>query len=99
VIDKPSAVWRIAHGHRLLFQDFDDGVVLFDTLVGSTHLLDASAAETLAIIEQAPGLDASTIHAQLLARLELAADVLPLSTIEVLLERFEAMSLVSMESP
>lgn len=97
MIDTSSPVWRIAHGQRLLFQDFEDGVVLFDALVGSTHLLDASAAETLAIVEEAPGLDASAIHARLLERLELPADALPLATLEALLHRFEAMALLSVE--
>ncbi len=98
MIHKPVPAWRIAPGQRLLFQDLEDGVVMFDTLVGSTHLLDASAAETLAIIEQAPGLDASAIHAELLKRLELSAEALPLATVEALLQRFEAMALVSVES-
>ena len=97
MIQKSSPVWRIAPGQRLLFQDFEDGVVLFDALAGSTHSLDASAAETLAIIEEAPGLDASAIHARLLERLDLAAEALPLATVEALLQRFEAMALVSVE--
>ena len=95
MIPKSSPVWRIARGQRLSFQDFEDGVVLFDALAGSTHLLDASAAETLAIVEEAPGLDASAIHAQLLERLKLSAVALPLATLEALLQRFEAMALVS----
>jgi len=95
---KSSPAWRIAPGQRLLFQDFEDGVVLFDALVGSTHLLDASAAETLAIIGEARGLDASAIHGKLLERLELSADALPLATVEALLQRFEAMALISVES-
>jgi PqqD family protein of HPr-rel-A system len=98
VIHKSSPSWRIAPGQRLLFHDFEDGVVLFDALVGSTHLLDASAAETLAIIGEAPGLDAFAIHAELLERLELSADALPLATVEALLQRLEAMALVSVES-
>lgn len=98
MIHKPSPAWRIAPGQRLLFQDFEDGVVVFDALFGSTHLLDASAAETLAIIEEAPGLDASAIHAELLGRLGLAVEALPLATLEALLQRFEAMALVSAES-
>jgi PqqD family protein of HPr-rel-A system len=81
----------------LLFQDFDDGVVLFDTLRGSTHLLDASAAETLAIIEEAPGLDTSAIHDLLLQRLDLSPAALPVATVESLLQRFEAMALLSVE--
>ena len=96
---KSSPAWRIAPGQRLLFQDFEDGVILFDALVGSTHLLDASAAETLAIIEDAPGLDASAIHAALLDRLALSAEALPLSAVDALLQRFEAMALVCVERP
>ena len=98
MIHKSNPAWRIAPGQRLLFQDFEDGVVLFDALVGSTHLLDASAAETLSIIEEAPGLDASAIHAELLQRLDLSAEALPFETLEALLQRFEAMALVSVES-
>jgi PqqD family protein of HPr-rel-A system len=97
VIDKSSSVWSIAPGQRLLFQDFEDGVVLFDALVGSTHLLDASAAEALAIIEEAPGLDALAIHLELLKRLQLGTEALPLAAVEALLLRFEAMALVSVE--
>jgi PqqD family protein of HPr-rel-A system len=94
VIAKSNSIWRIAPGQRLLFQDFEDGVVLFDALVGSTHLLDASAAEALAIIEETPGLDAGAIHAALLERLELQHEVLPLSAVEALLQRLEASALV-----
>jgi len=97
VIPKSTLVWRIATGQRLLFQDFEDGVILFDALVGSTHLLDASAAETLAIIEDMPGLHASAIHAALLDRLELSAEALPVAAVDALLQRFEAMALVSAE--
>ena len=97
MIPNSGPVWRIAPGQRLLFQDFEDGVVLFDALVGSTHLLDASAAETLAIIEEAPGLDTSAIHAHLLERLAIPPAALRLGEVEALLQRFEAMALVSAE--
>ena len=99
MIHKSSPVWRIAPGQRLSFEDFEDGVVLFDALVGSTHLLDPSAAEALAIIEEAPGLDASAIHAALLDRLQLSAEALPLAAVDALLQRFEAMALVCVERP
>ena len=97
MIPKSTIAWRIAPGQRLLFQDFEDGVILYDALVGSTHLLDASAAETLAIIEEAPGLDASAIHAALLDRLQLSPEALPLAAVDALLQRFEAMALVSVD--
>lgn len=99
MIPKSTPTWRIAPGQRLSFQDLEDGVVMFDALVGSTHSLDASAAETLAIVEHAPGLDTSAIHAELLQRLELSAESLPLEAVEALLQRFEAMALVSLDCP
>jgi PqqD family protein of HPr-rel-A system len=94
VIAESNPVWRIAPGQRLLFQDFEDGVVMFDALVGSTHLLDPSAAETLAIIEETPGLDAAAIHEALLERLDLPHEALPLDAVEALLQRLEASALV-----
>ncbi len=86
--------WRIPAGQRLLFEDFDDGIVVFDVLVGSTHLLNASAAETLDIIESSPGIGTGAIHRALLARLRIAEDALPLAALEELLERLDNLSLV-----
>jgi PqqD family protein of HPr-rel-A system len=86
--------WRIPAGQRLLFEDFDDGIVVFDTLVGSTHLLNASAAETLDIIESSPGIETRAIHRALLARLCIAEDTLPLAALEELLERLDNLGLV-----
>ena len=38
VTTKSEIVWRLPAGQRLLFEDFDDGIVMFDALVGATHL-------------------------------------------------------------
>jgi PqqD family protein of HPr-rel-A system len=86
--------WRIAPGQRLSFQDLDDGIVLYDALAGSTHCLDASAAETLAVIAETPGLDVAAIHRSVLERLALAPDALSLASVEALLARFELLNLV-----
>lgn len=91
--------WRIPAGQRLLFEDFDDGVVMFDALVGATHLLNASAAETLAIVEEAPGVETSEIHRRLLERLSLREEALPLPALEELLSRLEDLNLVCACAP
>ena len=89
-----SPCWRIAPGQQLSFEELDDGVVAYDELVGATHRLDASAAEALAVIEEMPGLEAAGIRGQLLTRLALAPDALPLAAVEALLVRFELLNLV-----
>ena len=86
--------WRIPPGQRLIFEDFDDGVVLFDALVGSTHLLNATAAEALAIVEDMPGLRAPDIHRRLLDRLGIDAAALPEAAVIELLWRLEDLHLV-----
>jgi PqqD family protein of HPr-rel-A system len=87
--------WRIPNGQRLLYEDFDDGIVMFDAQVGATHLLNASAAEALAIVQESPGLSAVAIHRRLLERLEIPDDVLPFAALEELLWRLEDLSLVA----
>jgi PqqD family protein of HPr-rel-A system len=95
----PDQRWRIAPGQRLSFEDLDDGIVLFDAKTGATHLLDASAAETLAVVEEAPGLDCAAIRERLLERLALAPDALPLPEVASLLQRFEWLNLLRAEPP
>jgi PqqD family protein of HPr-rel-A system len=94
VTTKSEIGWRLRPGQRLLFEDFDDGIVMFDALVGATHLLNASAAETLAIVEDAPGLATAVIHRRLLERLGIAEAALPLSALDELLWRLEDLNLV-----
>jgi PqqD family protein of HPr-rel-A system len=99
VITKSEIRWRLPAGQRLLFEDFDDGIVMFDALVGATHLLNASAAETLAIIEDAPGSPTAVIHRRLLERLEIPQAELPLSALEELLWRLEDLNLICAGTP
>jgi PqqD family protein of HPr-rel-A system len=87
--------WRIPAGQRLITEDFDDGIVVFDALVGSTHLLNVTAAEALAIVEESPGLEAAGIHRRLLERLEIDGQALPRAAVDELLWRLEDLNLVS----
>jgi PqqD family protein of HPr-rel-A system len=99
VTTKSEIAWRLPCGQRLLFEDFDDGIVMFDTLVGATHLLNASAAETLAIVEDAPGVVTAVIHRRLLERLAIPESALPLSALEELLWRLENLDLICAATP
>lgn len=87
--------WRIAPGQRLVLEDLDDGVLLYDALVGGTHLLNATAAEMLSIIEERPGLSGPEIRADLVARLELTDASLPLQAVEDLLRWLARLDIVA----
>jgi len=90
-----SPRWRIPEGQHFVFADFDDGVVMFDTRIGSTHLLNATAAETLSIVEQVPGLAAEVIYRALLERLELDESALTCDAVIELLWQLENLGLVA----
>ena len=87
--------WRIPAGQHFVFEDFEDGIVMFDALSGATHLLNSSAAETLAIVQESPGLTTAAIHRRLLERLEMKAEVLPFAALEELLWQLEHLNLIA----
>lgn len=87
--------WRVPSGQRLVFADFDDGVVMFDFGEGATHLLNATAAETLTIVQEVPGLSTAQLHARVLERLGIGPDILPVAALEQLLHHSEDLNLVS----
>jgi PqqD family protein of HPr-rel-A system len=91
-------VWRIPDGQRLVFEEFDDGIVMFDAGVGATHLLNATAAEALAILEAEPRLDAEALRRRLLDGLPIADAALPLDAVQEMLLRLEDLGLVRAES-
>lgn len=90
--------WRIPARQRLIFEDFDDGIVMFDAQVGSTHLLSVTAAETLAIVQESPGLDEAALYRRLLERTELGEDALPLAAVRELLWHLENLNLVTADA-
>jgi PqqD family protein of HPr-rel-A system len=87
--------WRVPAGQHFVIEEFDDGIVMFDALVGATHLLNVTAAETLAIVSESPDLATAAIHRRLLDRLELGEEALPLAALEELLWRLEDLNLVA----
>lgn len=78
----------------MVFADFDDGILMFDALVGATHLLNPTAAEALLIVQDIPGLPAAEIHRRLLERLQVAESALPLAAVVELLWRLEDLNLL-----
>lgn len=87
-------VWRIPDDQRLVFEEFDDGILLFDARVGGTHLLNATAAETLEVVQATPGLTAAAIRARVQERLGLSDEALPPQAVEELLLRLADLCLV-----
>ena len=94
-----TLLWRLPAGQRLLFEDFDDGIVMFDALVGSTHLVSVTAAETLAIVNEAPGLTAPVIYRRLLERTAVEEAALPFAALRELLWQLENLNLVTADVP
>jgi len=95
--DRPSPKRRagVADGQHFVFADFDDGIVMFDARVGSTHLLNATAAEALSIVESSPGLSADSVYRALHERLDLDPRALPLDAVVELLWQLENLGLVT----
>jgi PqqD family protein of HPr-rel-A system len=91
----PEPRWRIPSKQHFVIEEFDDGIVMFDALVGATHLLNISAADTLTIVRESPGMATGAIHRCLLERLELSDEDLPLAALEELLWRLEDLNLVA----
>jgi PqqD family protein of HPr-rel-A system len=91
----PEPRWRIPARQHFVIEEFDDGIVMFDALVGATHLLNVTAAETLTIVQESPGMTGGAIHRRLLERLDLTEDDLPLAALEELLWRLEDLNLVA----
>jgi PqqD family protein of HPr-rel-A system len=90
-----SSRWCVPGGQHFAFADFDDGIVMFDARVGSTHLLNATAAEVLSIVHETPGLATAEIYRMLLARLDLGEHALPFGAVVDLMWQLENLGLVA----
>jgi len=95
--DGPPLRWRVPEGQRFIFADFDDGIVMFDTRVGSTHLLNPTSAETLAILQEAPALATPALYRTLLERMQLDENALPFAAVIELLWHLEDLGLICAE--
>ena len=93
-----SLRWRVPDGQRFAFEDFDDGIVMFDARVGSTHLLSVTAAEMLSVIETSPGSTTPALYRTLLARLGADEQALSYPAVIELLWHLENLHLVTAEA-
>jgi PqqD family protein of HPr-rel-A system len=87
--------WRVPNDQRFVFADFDDGILMFDARVGSTHLLNATAVEALLILEESPDLSADEVYRALVERLELNPGALPFEAVAELLWQLENLGFVT----
>jgi len=69
--------------------------MLFDALVGGTHLVNATAGELLQLIEEAPGLTTGELHARLVARVEASPEALPLAAVDEILQWLARLNIVA----
>ncbi len=87
-----DTVWCLPTGAELLWQTWDDEVIVFNTASGQTHLLDALSAAVLEEIENRPG-DVDRLALRLAERFELDTEALPRRLGEVC-KHFDELGLV-----
>lgn len=63
-------MWRVTPGQTLVFRQWDDDLVLFNSLSGATHLLGPGAALLLDVLQDQPA-DDDRLAAALQAEFEL----------------------------
>lgn len=94
-----APTWRVPRGQSLVFEELDDGVMLFDALVGGTHLVNVTAAEMLALIDECPGLTTAEVRERLVSRLGVPDEALPLNAVEDLLQWLARLNIVAAQAP
>ena len=97
ILPAADTVWRLPVGAELLWQKWDDEVIVFNTASGQTHLLDALSAATLREIESRPG-GINQLADRLAERFELDGADLSQRLTEVC-ARFDELGLVEPQRP
>ena len=80
---------------RPRWRDFGDEMVFFDSVAGSTHLLNATAAEAVLFLAAQGKGTTDEIWEGVRSRLALSEDELPRSEIENLLEHLSHLAIVA----
>jgi PqqD family protein of HPr-rel-A system len=73
---RSGRTWRVTPGQTLHCREWDDEVVLYNDLSGSTHLLDGAALDLLQTL-QGRSADAATLAADLADRFDADGADLP----------------------
>ena len=97
ILPAAETVWRLPVGAELLWQTWDDEVIVFNTASGQTHLLDALSAAALREIEDQPG-SVDRLADRVAERFELDTDVL-LQRLTEVCARFDELGLVEPQRP
>lgn len=92
-----NRVWQLPAGGELLWQTWDEEVIVFNTASGQTHLLDALSAAALKEIEDHPG-SIARLTIRLAERFEIDTTDLFRRLIEVC-ARFDELGLLEPRRP
>lgn len=92
-----NRVCQLPAGAELLWQTWDDEVIVFNTASGQTHLLDAFSAAALREIEDRPG-SIDQLAFRMAERFELGTEVL-LQRLTEVCARFDELGLVEPQRP
>lgn len=65
-------MWQVTPGQTLVARQWDDELVVFNSLSGATHLLGPGATVLLGVLQEAPA-DEATLAAALQAEFELSS--------------------------
>ena len=81
-------------------REWDDALVVYNDVTGSTHHLDALGAEVLLALLRSPsGIDTATLNRDIAARVELGAGVELISAIERTLGELAELRLAVTSNP
>ena len=92
-----TRVWQLPAGAELLWQTWDEEVIVFNTASGQTHLLDALSAAVLKEVENRPG-DIDQLALRLAERFELDTEAL-LRRLREVCTHFDELGLVEPRRP
>lgn len=92
-----NRVWQLPAGAELLWQTWDEEVIVFNTASGQTHLLDALSAAVLKEVEDHPG-SIARLTIRLAKRFEIDTTDLSQRLIEVCV-RFDELGLLEPRRP
>jgi len=93
----PTLCWRLPAGAELLWQTWDSETIVYNSLSGQTHLLDALSAATLKEIERDPGTIAELTR-RLAERFQIGTGDLP-QRLAVVCAQFDELGLAEPHAP
>lgn len=90
--------WKVGRGRELVWRSWDDESVVFDSLSGDTHVLDAVTAQALAYLEKHTA-GVAQLASHVAAELGCQADETLNRHLEAALAQFVEMGLIEPTKP